>query len=442
MTIEEMFRRIVRGHLWLIGMCVLLPVAALVAVTATTDTPSWDAKVRIQMLSAAPVSATEAEGLSSRMLALATTPSLVQRALDEAKVPGDAEELATHQVSVARLGESSVVELTVTGEDAREARRLVKALAKEVTAFMNQGSRDRFNAAMSRIDAEIQAAIARRDALTEELTRTVDLVARGNLRVRLSAAQSALNQLTTQRSTLTIADLERDQVVTVDAGRPAVTPAPSSMVPRTALALLFGLVLGLVLAVAVEALRPRIAGIRVLARRLAAPVLGTSSMDRAALTAALTLAARRQGVETIVLVGVDERDERTVHRLLTELHAPRAVADALSTRAGAGRAPAGVSGPAAGGSRAVGTQDASRASQANRGADRDAEVPMPATAVRFTDVARVTPDEERTAGVVVVSGGSVLESQLLTLDDLLQTVRWPVIGIIETVSRRPSGGAR
>src|SRR5258707_1518590 len=110
MTIEEMFRRIVRAHLGVILVCTLLPIA--VAIGLQMDRPKLSmASVRVQVISGAPSTATEAEGISSRVLALATTPSLLGAAMKEAKVQRNLADFAATHVAAQRLGESSIVQL-------------------------------------------------------------------------------------------------------------------------------------------------------------------------------------------------------------------------------------------------------------------------------------------------------------------------------------------
>jgi hypothetical protein len=62
--------------------------------------------------------------------------------------------------------------------------------------------------------------------------------------------------------------------------------------------------------------------------------------------------------------------------------------------------------------------------------------------VRFTGLSAVTQQDEMTAGVVVVSTGSVLLRRLDDLDDVLKAVRWPVLGIVHGPARRRFRGRR
>jgi hypothetical protein len=64
---------------------------------------------------------------------------------------------------------------------------------------------------------------------------------------------------------------------------------------------------------------------------------------------------------------------------------------------------------------------------------------VPFANVRFTGLSAVTPQDEMTAGVVVVSAGTVLLRRLDDLDDVLKAVRWPVLGIVKGPARRRFG---
>jgi hypothetical protein len=410
MTIEEMFRRIVRAHLGIILVCVLLPVAAAIALQASKPAVSL-ASIRLQVVSGAPRSATEAEGISSRVLALATTPALLDASLKGAGVQRDLADFAATHVAAQRLGESSIVELSVTDRDPFAAGQIVAALAERVALFMNSGDRAAFNAAIAKLDKQVDDATAHRNKLTLQLKGIADINARADIQTQIQSADQLLAQLTTQRASLTIADATRDIVVPVG-NKPDISQVQSSMLPQAALALLLGLVLGLTAAAVLETMRPRVASVRALARLLEAPVLGKSSEEITSLRNTMALAARRQGVDAVVLMGADDSDADTVSQLLF----------ALSSFAPAPQ----------------------RAKSTSPGGIEDAgellELDAPFANVRFTGLSAVTPQDEMTAGVVVVSGGTVLLRRLDDLDDVLKAVRWPVLGIVNGPAKRRFGG--
>jgi hypothetical protein len=360
MTIDEILQRIVKAHLRTIALCVLIPMAVVGLIEIRTPT-TYDAQVRIQTVSSAPASSTEAEGLSSRVLALATTPRLVQTALRFAGEPAT----SGHSVDVTQY----------------------------------------------------RTATATRDRLQRDLALTNGLMARKVAEAELLNAQQTVNQLADERSSLMLADVNRDHVVALDPTQPTVQPVPSALVPRLALAMLLGLLAGLTIAVVQETLRPRLAGIRVLARLLDVPILGSTGQASASLAGALTLAARRQGVETVVLVGVEDRDEKVARGLLEALPSgwqretvPTSELGAAQRTGGngSGGPDAGLHGPAA----------------------------TLSTHVRFTDRFGVAPSEELTAGVVVVSSGNSRRSSLDHVQDMVRATRWPVVGVVEVSIRR------
>ncbi|HEY3556004.1 MAG TPA: hypothetical protein VGL05_00990 [Kribbella sp.] len=415
MTLEEMFRRIVRAHLALILVCVLVPVAGAAILAARKTDPSI-ASVRLQVTAGSPSSATEAEGMNSRVLAVATTPSLLATALQAAKVQRDVETYATANVAAQRIGGSSVVELSVTDDDPLAAGRIVVELATRVALFMNQGDQATYRKTVADLTSQIDDATARRDKLVSQLRGIADVTARADLGVQIQSANQLLSELSGQRATLIANAASRDEVVLVS-NQPDVRRTQSSILPQLALALLLGLVLGLTAATVLETVRPRVNSIRALARLLQAPVLGTSTEEIDSLRNTMALAARRQGVDAVVLMGADEDDADTVSKLLF----------ALSGRTHPSKEPS--------------KQPAGR-DDSDSVFDLDDSALSGFTDVRFTGLSAITPADEMTAGVVVVSAGTVLMRRLDDLDDVLKAVRWPVLGIVHGPAQRRFGRSR
>jgi capsular polysaccharide biosynthesis protein len=411
-TVEEILRRIVAAHLGVILLCVALPVALTVAVESR-QAPTYAAHVRLQTSAQAPATATQADGLSSRVLAVATTPALVRGTLADAGWHADAVKVAREHVSAQRLGESTIVQLSVTAPSADTARKTAQALGAAVVGFTNKADAAGYRRALRDVDRRIAAATDAAQQAGRQLQDAGSPNARDDARTAVQVATTALQSLEAERSALTVSDLEHGKVVAVAGGAAEVEQLPSALVPRVALAVLLGLLVGLAIAVFQETLRPRIAGIRGLARVLEAPVLGSASSDPVALASALALMARRQGVETLILLGVDDRDESAARRLLSALPRAWPAAEAplllkqgtvlLDGAAGNGRP--------------------SSADQATA-----VRVSGP---VRFTDRFGVAPAEEPSAGVVVVSSAGGQQSELTALHDTLRGLRWPVVGIVE-----------
>jgi capsular polysaccharide biosynthesis protein len=417
MTLQEIFHRIVRGHLLVIGICMLVPLLAVV-VLQQRQPPAWEGSVRIQVVSAAPVSTTEADAVSSRVLALATTPTLVARALADADLTGDATAVAQHQVTASRLGESPVVDVAVTESSPDRARKLATSLVSQVVTFMNNGSRPALDTRLRELSTSINQADSQRRALTNLIALTHSVAQRQALALRIQAAQDQIDTLSAQRSGLLQTKLSTDQAVVIDGDNPEVREVASSLVPRSALALVLGLIIGLAVAVLMETLSPRLAGIRSLARALATPVLGRTDESPAILAATLSMAARRQGVETVVVMGVDERDANSVRRLLATMPGPRtAPVTAKADGKDQPRVPAGHNGK-------------------GRSQRPPVSDPFETVDIRFTSLEDVSSVDERTAGVVVVSDGSAHVRDLYRLQDRLTAVRWPVIGLVQVSHRK------
>lgn len=404
MTLEEIFRRVVRAHLVLIAVCVALPLVAVV-VLQMRQPATWVGTVRLQVRADAPTSTTEADAISSRVLALATTPEIISDALRAHRLPGDAQEIARHHVTSQRLGESSVVELSLDNQDRTLAARQTSAVAERVVWFMNRGSRTTFLSALEDVQTKLAEATKRRDELTTALDRASE-ARRPLIQVRLAAAQASVDQLTAVSSSMALTQASQDDVVAIDVQRPEVIRSPSTLVPRAALAVLLGLLIGAAAAVSIETMRPRVAGIRAVARLFDAPVLGSGTERLAALANAMTLAARRQGLETVVLLGVEPNDEAVARRLLEQLRANGVAADVPSVMS-------------------VGAHSAAHDNAVVGG-------PSIPNQVRFAQLVEVGAADERTAGVVVVSSGSPLQRHIDAVDDVIRTTRWPVVGVIDS----------
>lgn len=414
MTIDELLHRIVRGHWLVIAVCLVLPVAIVVLLEQRVE-PRYNATVRLQVSSSAPGTAFESEALGSRVIALATTPALVRDALDKADLDrADAASVARHDVSSRRLGQSTVVELSVSLGDRSDARRLVVALANQVAEFMNDANRARFADSLAAINRQLADAKDALLAATGRL-RVPDAANRPDLQADVDAAQANVDQLATTKASMLLADATRDEVVVIGGDRPEVDAAPSALVPRAALAVLLGLLLGVAAAVVLETLRPRLAGARSLARRFEAPVLGQAGQRPAALVNAMSMAARRQARDTVVLLGVDDRDDDLAHRLLAK------ISGSAPGAPGSRPAQGSSSGPHASGSAVNGTV-------ASRTVHR----------VRFTDLTGVGPIDELGAGVVLVCSEAPRQRDVETVEDILRTTRWPVLGVVST--RGAKGG--
>ena len=210
-----------------------------------------------------------------------------------------------------------------------------------------------------------------------------------------------------------------------------------ALVPRAALALVLGLLVGLALAVLLETLAPRLAGIRALGRTLAAPILGRTDQSPTELASTMTLAARRQGVETVVVMGVDARDDGVAVTLLGRL--PKAGSETTSETAAETTPVPGKKAPV---KASASTKPTPGSGRPRNGQSRQpVRDPFTTAEIGFSSLTALSPESERTAGVVVVSTGTCHVRDVDNLQDRLTALRWPVIGIVQVTHASTSSGS-
>ena len=422
MTLDDLFSRVIRAHFVMILAIALIPVAVVLGVGAS-QARDWRATVRIQTTAAVPTSSTEAEALSSRVLAIATTPSVVGGALSTAGLKGDQVEVAEKHVSAQRLGESPIVELTVTDPDGPEAKALVRALSVQVLRFMNNADRGRFETAVEDVNRRIADSRDQRDRLAKQIQKTPPGDARDRLEQLATEAAKVTSELAAQRASLEMADITRGQAVLVDGSTPTVVRVPSSLLPRAGLALILGLCLGIACAAAVETLRPKVPDARGLARVLDTPVLTTTKQPPADLARTLSLVARRNGLDTVVIVPADtaaptqQAEASALARGLERSTPDWELRMDSVTRVGSPRSSHGVGG-------------GSDRPHAPRLDETSEQVDRPWTTT-FADLSSLQAEREVSAGIAVVCSGPVPQAQIEALHDVLRATHWPLIGVLD-----------
>lgn len=401
MTLDELFSRVIRSHFLVIVIIALFPVG-LVLGLGVMQPRDWRASVRIQATSAVPTSSTEAEALSSRILAIATTPSVVRDALRAAGLKGSAVTVSEKHVAAQRLGESPIVELTVTDSTGPHAKTLVEELSVRVLKFMNNADRGRFETAVEDVNRRLSDSRNQRDRLAAKIAETPPGDARDRLVDLATEAGQVASELSSQRASLIMADITRGRAVLVDGSNPTVLRVPSSLAPRAALALVLGVCLGIATAAAVETLRPKVPDARGLARILDAPMLATTKQAPASLAHALSLVARRNGLDTVVIMAANPGQQASASALARSLSRMSPDRERLLDR--------------------VMTDGGSSGS----GNDSDSE-----WSTSFVDLASLQHRQEVSAGVAVVCAGPVPHEHVEVLHDVLRATRWPLIGVMD-----------
>ena len=400
MTVDELFERVVRSHLWLLAVCLLLPVT-LVGYAEYQKPLAWDASVRIQVDTAEMSSSTQAESLSSRVLAVVTTPRILAEAMDDAGITGDPVTIAGHEVTAQRLGESPVVEITVTQPDALRAGALVKALAQRLITFLNQQGQQGSEEALTKTTTRLAKARKQYDDAVGLLAAARTPADQARATGELQSAAQLVGGLLQQQLSLENNASGHSQAIAIDADTPQVVKVSSSLIPRVSLALLLGLCLGLALSAALETIRPRVPSTRALARLLEAPMVG-SAHPRSLLVGEVARTARRQGVDLVVVVPADPRDAAHADALVAEL------------------------------SRGTARTEPSRPAPPDGSYDVDTMVGV--QPMEYCTLGAVPVGKELTAGVLVCSTGNVLRARIDQLSDTLAAACWPVIGVVDPQS--------
>ena len=422
MTLDDLFSRVIRAHFLMIAVIALVPVGIVLAVGAV-QASDWRATVRIQTTAAVPTSSTEAEALSSRVLAIATTPSVVGEAMSSAGLKGDRVEVSEKHVSAQRLGESPIVELTVTDANGADAKKLVRTLSIQVLTFMNNADRGRFETAVEDVNRRLSDSRDQRERLAKKIANTPPGDARDRLEQLAAEAAKVTSELAAQRASLEMADITRGQAVLVDGARPTLVRVPSSLLPRAGLALVLGLCLGIACAAAVETLRPKVPDARGLARVLDTPVLTTTKQPPADLARTLSLVARRNGLDTVVILPADTAapaQQAAVSALVRGLG--RSTPDwdlrldsvaPVGSSTGSGGLGGGNSGP-----------------HGSRLEDAAKDIAQPWTTT-FAELSSLQAKQEVSAGIAVVCPGAVPHAQVEALQDILRATHWPLIGVLD-----------
>lgn len=430
MDLNDALRRVVVRHLPLVVVCVLTAVG-LSLLSHRGEAKAYVSAARVAVGTEAARSSQEAAAQTAQVEAIATSRSVVARAITAAGVDRSPEFTAQERIKVRGLGTSPVARVTVQDSDPRVARSLAGALAQQVVIVL-----DRPRTALEQARDALQGQI---DLLRRQ--RTQVLVGSGPLMSpKESAALAGLDQ---QISSLgdRVASVETQRGNSFDPGivdeaGPAVL-FPSPRVPDAALAGVLGLVLGLGLAGSWESLRPSVLGGDALARLFSAPVL-SGVADKAALPLSIQslatridIAARRSHINVVALAG--PLPEHQLADLAQEL-------DELLTVAGV----RGGDEPASRTSMAVSPSLAASSSAYHHSLPKGSLLVEPAAALPSAQVVRVLPCDERTltrlgrrgdkrVGVLVIAPTSSTRNALRPSMDVVQATGWPVIGVAAVV---------
>ena len=314
MEIDEIAARLLRQYWAVVLLCVAAPLVAITLLVAKQP-PMYAASARIVSGNTVPASNAQAQALVSQIQGIATGKSAAASALQETGVKRNVNDFITSHVSVAGLGGSQVVDLTVTDRSPRVAAALAKNLAKEVVQSINRTGQSGLSTTLNAIDQEIVR-------LSEQHGVAASQAAANPKNEQLQSKLAGLNQVIANfsgdRSRLLIQATTQGLASVLD--QPVVPQAPQSkaLAQKLGLAAVLGLVVGVLIASIAETIRPTVPGARRVSRRLGAPTLGqlktpemrgekTPSLENLAVR--LRLAANHANVSTIALIDVNGQYE-------------------------------------------------------------------------------------------------------------------------------------
>lgn len=272
MTSDEAFTRIVRGHPWIVAICIALPLLAVVVLQAVKQ-PAYSSATRVQVTTQLAGSTTEADAASNRAIAIVTSPSVVDQALAGAGMTEDPTTFVANSVQVNRIGVSPIVEVLVTTDNARDSVSIATSLGSQLVDILNQEAQGATQDALNLVDSEISTVQAQRTAVATKLLAVPAGTPAPALTAQLAALDSQLAALNSQRSSLVVQAAAPPLARTIDPATTPQTPNPSGLLSQLGLGLVLGVLLALAAAGLVEALRPKVSA-QAAARRLEVPYLG------------------------------------------------------------------------------------------------------------------------------------------------------------------------
>ena len=237
--------------------------------------------------------------------------------------------VATH-VSVTGLGGSQVVDLTVTDRNPKVAATLARVLASEVVQSMNQTGQSGLSTTLKAIDQEIVRLSEQHGVIAAQAAADPK---NQQLQSKLAGLDQVIANFSGDRSRLLIQTSTQGLAAVLDQPVVPTQPESKALAQKLGLALVLGLVVGILIASIAEIIRPTVPGARRVSRRLGAPTLGqlntaemhggqTPNLENLAVR--LRLAANHADVSTIALIDINGKYELAdlAHSLELSLRPP------------------------------------------------------------------------------------------------------------------------
>lgn len=327
MTIDEALHRVVRGHWLIILLTVVLSVGVAVALDARQPAV-YAAVSRLQVGTAPASSNVQADAESDRVTGIATSPGVVEHALARAGVHDeDPVQFAQAHVQVQRVGVSPIMSIVVTDVRATRAATIDTSITNDVLDFANAGDRKPETNRLEALDSTIVSLGKSRDALIAELA-DAQPGERLRIQAQISAIQTTLADDLRQRSDLIVAASGRSTAVLLDPVRVPTVTQSKGLAQTGVLAALLGLIGGLAIAAGWEAVRPTLRDRKAVSLALGVPVIG--HVDRRLLAARgpavlspvadrIALLARRFDASRAILLPVRAADDAWAEEVAHQL---------------------------------------------------------------------------------------------------------------------------
>lgn len=278
MEMNEAFRRIVVGHRWLLLLFALAPLVAVAVITASAH-PGYSASARIQQSSAKVGSDTEADSVVNQVRGIATSTTAINQALQAAGVNDRPASDVAGEVTVTQFGASPVLDLTVTDSRPEVATRVATALARTVVDYLGGEEQRRLQAQIRQMQGQQRQLYTQRQAVVDRLSAATDRAQIATLSAQLTTLDQELSDLGSTVRQLQLPDTTSGSAMLISPASKA-QPVGRRRVTDLTLALLAGLVAGLLVASVMEVLRPRVADPGSFARELGVPLLGQLTLPR------------------------------------------------------------------------------------------------------------------------------------------------------------------
>jgi capsular polysaccharide biosynthesis protein len=433
MDLNDALQRVVLRHLALIVGCVMLAALLSLATSVGAD-PPFASTARVSSGAQVARSSQEAAAQAAQVEAVATSRSVVAKALAAIGLHRSPTRIARDRVGVRGLGTSPVMALTVQDRSPSAARSLTQALAEQVVVELG-----RPRAMLERQQVELRKSIASLRARRNEQLASAATLLSPKVSAELVGIDSQISSLGEQLVGVgsQLGDTLEPRVV--DGAGPA-RQLHSSRVPDAALAGVLGLVVGLGIAATRESLRPTVVGVSSLSRLFAAPALGTvdqrdgvrMGLSLARLATRVDIAARRVDTNVVALAGpIPEQQLADLAHELDYLLGGNPQARVLQDVAAS-------------------QSDSHRPGQANGKPARGGAALRARSVVKpqstSWDSVRVLPCDDlalslmgrgdQRVGVLVVAPRSTPRDGLLHVEDVIGTTGWPLIGVVTAAANK------